>query len=280
MRVFLTLFILLFTILAFVTFIDESAVKTLDESIQRAFISFGLAKGLNGIISLLQGTELSIAPAGIGLNLSVGEILDPFNDMVERFSWVMLASTISLGIQKILLVFSSNLIVKIGIVLSGVFSIVLLWIKNNALAKFSDIFIKIFLIFLILRFFAVGFIYSSDFIYQTTLKNEYKESTTGIEKTKVYLDDFKEQNQQNAIKNQKEDNSLTSFFTKKYNDIKQSINIEKRFSQLQQKIDSAYKNIINIITIFVFQTIFFPLLFLWLLIGIIKYIYNMKIQYQ
>ena len=54
-------------------------------------------------------------PAGVGVTLSIGELLDPFNDMVERFSWVMLLTSVSLGIQKILLIFGGKLFLKIGV---------------------------------------------------------------------------------------------------------------------------------------------------------------------
>jgi len=69
----------------------------------RAAYTFALVKGLNGMISVIQGTEVAVSPAGIGLKLSVGEIVDPINDLAERFSWVMLVSTTSLGIQRVLM---------------------------------------------------------------------------------------------------------------------------------------------------------------------------------
>ena len=53
--------------------------------------------------SVIQDTEIAFSPAGVGVTLAVGEILDPINDLIERFSFVMLVSTASLGIQKILL---------------------------------------------------------------------------------------------------------------------------------------------------------------------------------
>lgn len=52
----------------------------------RAAYTFALVRGLNGVIALIQGTEVVVSPAGMGLTLTVGEILDPINDLAERFS--------------------------------------------------------------------------------------------------------------------------------------------------------------------------------------------------
>lgn len=84
-----------------------------EKFLSKAMVAFGLAKGLNAVISLLQGTELSLTPVGIGINLSIGEVLDPFNDMVERFLWVMLLYSVSLGIQKIVLMISAKFLCKL-----------------------------------------------------------------------------------------------------------------------------------------------------------------------
>jgi hypothetical protein len=42
-----------------------------------------------------------VASGVSGIALAV--YLDPVNDLVERFSWVMMAATVSLGIQNVLL---------------------------------------------------------------------------------------------------------------------------------------------------------------------------------
>ena len=95
-------FVLLVIALSFT--IDENAKKLIDESFKQAVIVFGSAKALNGVISLAKGTEIDLPFVVI----AIGEILDPINDLVEQFSLIMLASLISLGIQKILLNFVTN----------------------------------------------------------------------------------------------------------------------------------------------------------------------------
>ena len=72
MKIWLSLFIVVAAAAAVVLQVDREAMEMLDASFERAMVAFGLAKALNAVISLLQGTELSITPVGVGVNFSVG----------------------------------------------------------------------------------------------------------------------------------------------------------------------------------------------------------------
>ena len=95
--------------LAMSGFLDNISKKYTDEAMQRSLIAFGVARGLNGVISVVQGTEIAVHPAGFGVNFTPGQVLDPINDLIEQFSWVLLLSTTSLGIQKLFLTIGSTL---------------------------------------------------------------------------------------------------------------------------------------------------------------------------
>lgn len=83
--------------------LDTTAERQVDEGFKRALTSFAVARVLNGVISVAQGTEISIAPGGFGANLTAGQILDPVNDLVEQFSELMLIASVAFGIMKVLL---------------------------------------------------------------------------------------------------------------------------------------------------------------------------------
>ncbi|MBU1610888.1 MAG: hypothetical protein KKC99_03485, partial [Proteobacteria bacterium] len=86
--------------------LDEQADAYLDSGLKRAAWAFAAARTANAVISVLQSFVIQ-GSAGIivdaGVEISPGEALDPVNDLVERFSWVMLASVTSLGVQQFLL---------------------------------------------------------------------------------------------------------------------------------------------------------------------------------
>ena len=98
----LSVALFLVAVLSVTPFMDQRASADYEQLFQRAFVTFALARTINGVISVVQGTEIALQPAGVGVTLTPGEILDPVNDLVERFSWVMMGATISLGVQNVL----------------------------------------------------------------------------------------------------------------------------------------------------------------------------------
>jgi hypothetical protein len=79
--------------------LDQVADAYVDASIVDAGIIYGTARGINALVSALQGTELDLWL----VSFSVGELLDPVNDLIERFSAVMTVAITSLILQQLLL---------------------------------------------------------------------------------------------------------------------------------------------------------------------------------
>jgi len=284
MKVFISILIICVLALSLTVGFDDGAMKLHDEALNRAMISFGLAKGLNAIISLIQGTELSFTPVGVGLNFSVGEVLDPFNDMVERFSWVMLVASVSLGIQKLLLILSTKVFLQIAIGVSVFFTLLFMWMKKLQNSVFFSFSLKVLFLLIVLRFGAVLFVYSSEIFYNSVLKPEYLNSSKIIEQTKQELEEM--QNKNKEIINSKETDKLHKKKTKwyefelssKYEEIKAQLNVSKQLESLQDSIEKASKNIVSLITIFVVQSVIMPLLFLWFFVCSIKWIFRVEID--
>ena len=72
--------------------LDAPATEQVEAGLKRALISFAAARALNGVISVAQGTEVSVQPLGVGVTLAPGQLLDPINDLIEQFSNLMLLS--------------------------------------------------------------------------------------------------------------------------------------------------------------------------------------------
>jgi hypothetical protein len=83
--------------------LDLPAMQQVDAGLKRALVSFATARALNAVISVAQGTQASVQPLGVGVTLSPGQILDPVNDLVEKFSDLMLVASVVFGIQKVLI---------------------------------------------------------------------------------------------------------------------------------------------------------------------------------
>lgn len=274
MKIILSLFLVIIMILTLAFEVDNSALVLQDEAFDRAVVAFGLAKGLNAIISLIQGTELSFTPVGIGLSFSVGEVLDPFNDMVERFSWVMLIASVSLGIQKLLLVLGGKLFLQVVFSLSVVATLTLLWFDKLRRSRLLFYSLKLFAFLLILRLGAVLFVYSSELLYVSTLESQYVEASAIVENTKKELDALEKKNSSSINSNKNE--STWEWVGSNVDKVKNSLDVSNQLKGLQESIDIASKNIIVLITIFVAQSILMPLLFLWLSVLSMKAIFRIE----
>ena len=256
-----TLFALCFAL----TFtIDDNAKKLVDDSFKQSIIVFGSAKALNAVISLAQGTQLNL-PFVI---VAVGEILDPINDLVEQFSLVMLASMVSLGIQKILLNFVTNDIYNyILFAFIIVFNIWLFKRFSND-ERLRDLFFKITFILLFLRFAIPMIGYVNEVSYNYFVKSQYNIEELNQDILKV-KDDVSKINQETVT--QKE----SSFFNKVMEKFDSSY-YEKKVNDYKDAVDNSSQYIIDLIIVFIFQTILLPIIFLFFLYSFVKSIFNMR----
>lgn len=83
--------------------IEKTSTHYLHQSLKKATLSFASARLINALVSVAQEVRTggSVKLFGTGGEVGVAPLawLDPLNDLVERFSLIMLASCISLGIQ-------------------------------------------------------------------------------------------------------------------------------------------------------------------------------------
>lgn len=56
---------------------------------------------------MVQGTQISAQPFGVGVNLTPGQLLAPLSELVKHFSDLMLAASVAFGIQKVLITIGS-----------------------------------------------------------------------------------------------------------------------------------------------------------------------------
>ena len=257
----LTLLLLLAAGLIATQALDQQGQRYTNESLKRALVTFGVARGLNGVISVAQGTEVALQPAGIGLTLTPGQILDPLNDLVERFSWVMLLSSASIGIQKTLLTISAWRGFS-AITLGSIFAaLCLLWLPRQALGKARNIALKLALLATVLRLSVPLIAITNEWIYQGFLAPQYQQATAQLQQT---TDNIGRINRETLPSRERleEEPSLWDSAKQLYDSATQSIDLEARLDRYQQAAADASEHLINLIVVFFLQTVIFPLAFL------------------
>lgn len=254
--------------------IDIQSKEHIDKAFNRALITFGIAKALNGVISVAQGTEVAIQPAGIGINLTPGQILDPINDLIERFSWVMLASTTALGIQKTFLIMSKWPEFNYFMIFMLTISLVLLFYKTREFQQTRIFILRLSLLLVVLRFIVPVAGLSNELIYETFLKNDYITASEQLEFTTEKISQLNETDKiiQPDIRKKSVWESAKDF----YSSTSEMLDISARIEKYKKAAAEATQHVINLIVVFVFQTIIIPLVFIYALYWLSGYIVRLK----
>ena len=258
--------------------LDTSSKQYIDKAFNRALITFGIAKTLNGVISVAQGTEIAIQPAGIGINLTPGQILDPVNDLVERFSWIMLASTTSLGIQKVFLTMSIWPAFNYTLISFILLSLILLFIKTTKHVQIRILILRISLLLIILRFAVPITGVANESIYNIFLENEYIESTEALETTTEQIAQINKDEQSHLPDIEKKSvwESAKAF----YNSTSEMLDINQRVERYQQAATKTTQHIVNLIVVFLFQTLIIPLGFILIIYSLFKQIIKLDFDFN
>lgn len=267
-RLSLTLLLMLILALVLSGSLDRAGYEQTEAGFKRALLVFAVSRGLNGVISVAQGTEVAVEPVGIGVNFKPGEILDPINDLVERFSWVMLASSAFFGTQQVLLeVMASQLFTLLAVAAAGV----LLWIAWSPPRRFGAVrrnLCRIALLMLILRLSVSLVAIGGEQLYQGFLEPRFTESQQQLEQAASHIGEANEELQPPLPETSS--GSLLEGAKRVYESATRAMDVEARMAAFRQAAADISEHVINMIVVFFVQTLLFPLFSLWLLLQLVK----------
>ncbi|MCF8049588.1 MAG: hypothetical protein K9L59_00010 [Desulfobacterales bacterium] len=242
--------------------IDQSGEAYLDGTLKKALYTYGVARLSNGLISVFQS-----ATVGVGVTVGFGEFLDPFNDLIERFSFVMLLSTASLGIQKVLMEIGAWLGLKILLSVSMLFLLIGTWLPRLFNIDLSGIGVKLLLIALFVRFLIPVVGVAGNMIDSLFLETRYEESIQAAKEINesVDLDDI------TGGKLSAEGREEAGFFDK-FLQMTDTAALKAKFEAVKEKLADLVPRLIDLIVVFMIQTILLPLIVLWIMIYLFKQI--------
>jgi hypothetical protein len=264
---------------------DRLAESYTERGIERTLITFAVVRGLNGVISVAQGTELAMSPAGVGLVLAPGQILDPINDLLERFSWVVLASGTSMGIQRLLLEMAQSVWISGAISLLVVLFLVLYWwpalakVENDQLptdaydrryALTRSVLLRSVLVLLFLRFSVPLVAVINHLLYEQFLQPVYTEMQSALEQSSSDIQQAQTLPADELPPATAADSSLLERAQQWFASSASQLDISQKLDSLRQSADEISQQVLNMIVVFVLQSLILPLLFLWALIRLLK----------
>ncbi len=250
------IFIVLMVSLSSTRLLDDYVDEYTTDSIRKAAITYATARGINALVSMMQSSEIE---AGVGIvsgSMTIGELLDPLNDMIERFSTVMTWVLASLAAQKVLLLLASH---GLFLYLLAVFGVSALLLLFYGLPHWRSLVFRIFLVLVFVRF-ALGLavtlnsgvdhlcrdrqIEASDHEIRNIQSN-----TIGIDTgAKLDTDDIRD--------------SAIAFW--------RGLSLD----EFNRKISRGIENFINLVAIYLLKTILFPLGFFYAAIFAIRQLWR------
>jgi len=272
----LTLFGVLFLYFAHNGTIDNYAESYTEQGLNRTLLTFAVSRSLNGVISVVQGTEVAISPAGIGLNFAPGQILDPINDLIERFSWVVLASGTSLGIQRLLLEITGSTGVTWLLSILILAAVISLWLPKTVRDEHKtsiSLLGKSVLLLLFLRFSIPFIAIVNEAIYLNFSEQRYELAQDSLSSSAKTLQSINEDSSVNPMQNETsvlEDTGIMDTVEAWFDRADNSFDFEEQIEALKSEADNISQQVINMIVVFVMQALLLPLFFLWLLIRVAK----------
>jgi hypothetical protein len=263
-------------LLSALTPIDRLAETQYDALFQRALITFALARTLNGVISAVQGTELALQPAGVGVTLTPGQVLDPINDLIERFSWIMLGATLSLGVQQVLLDIGQWWGVRL---LLAVLGLLWLWLRlrNSSTAPSKPagserLLFRVFIIVVFIRFAVPMTLIANEGLYRLFLETRYVESTQVIETAGSEITQVSAHETESRV--EEAELSMLDSLGRMMEHTRNSLNFKQKVAYIGEKASNLIEHLIQLSVVFILQTGILPIAFLWIFLQLFKQIFR------
>jgi hypothetical protein len=234
--------------------LDSAAEQQAESGMKRALLSFATARSLNALISVAQETRIAVEPAGVGVSLAPGQLLDPLNDLIENFGDLMLLSSVIFGAEKLLIAAGAHWLISLALTLTA-----LAWLALHlrSLAP-PPLLSRLLLALLLVRFIVPVTAFTGELVFQTFLADTYQSSQTAI-------DSAMGQAKGTSFEGAAADNS-TSLVERFRQWLANTGDLKGAITRLQQTLDQAIEHVVMLIVVFVLQTLVMPLLTLWLLV--------------
>lgn len=259
-RVQIAFVVLLILVCSWYPPIQSLANEQVDAGLKRALISFASARTLNALISVVQGTELSVQPLGVGITLTLGQVLDPVNDLIEQFSAVMLVASVSFGIQKALLAIGAHWAISVLVSACAI-----MWGVLFYLQKCPTWLTRAVLVLVMVRFAIPAVTLGSDLIFREMMAKDYQQHQESLDLTAKEV--AKSTPQQTNTPAPGEEKNWLEKLKERLTGSLPSVNVN--VDSIKKSVEQVPEKIIRLTVIFVLQTVLIPIILMWALYVIV-----------
>ncbi len=243
--------------------LDAEAEDYLANAVADNLVIYATARSLNAIISVVQSIELSVS-LGAGVGVSLGEVLDPLNDLIERFSTLVLYGLAGLGMQKLVLIASSSILMKVLVTIALAAGCVS-WIWRKQVRAW---FVRLVLLLLLVRFafvFQVGVIAVLDAAY---FDRQQSEAHSALQIAKASLGNLREQ-YMSAV-------AEKGFYSGLWEAAATIVGSEEQ----DGVAELTARAVVELIVIMLVRGLILPLLFIWALLALARWLTGAPIDFS
>ena len=233
--------------------VTNHAREEIQEGFERALTVFAAARALGAVVSIAQGTQVAMQPAGVGVNLAPGEALQPLDQLIDHFANVMLVASVSFGIQLLLLEIGSHWIVSTALSAALLTFVLLRW-RGIAMRWLQPALIAL----LVLRFAIPLSAFASEVIYRTFMSESYVKELASIKVSSTKVTGGSE------AEAPTDENALSRFQRWK----KSLPDLKANYESILAAASEWSRSIVRLIALFIVQTIVLPVVLLWLVVRI------------
>ncbi len=247
--------------------IDDHAVVYFDKTLTEAGIGYAACRSLNAGITVIQESNVTVSPFGLGINLAIGQILDPINDLVERASDIMISAIVALSAQRILYEIAVSLFPKcFAIVL--MLSVLFVWIQKSSLHPLRNLLLRIGLLILLGRFLLPSIACANDFLQTHFFKNRIEAIQIELTLVSKYIEPSIEthSHDKNGILDKLK--RLPAEIERSYSSLTEKLNY------MVNHLEKTTANLLQLICLwcgaFIVQAVILPVISFWILLNITK----------
>ena len=238
--------------------LDSPATEQLNAGLKRALVSFATARVLGGAISMVQGTQISAQPFGVGVNLTPGQLLAPLSELLKHFSNLMLAASVAFGIQRVLIAIGSYWPLS-AVLTAAAFGWAWFYFGRRAPPGWLG---RALVILVMLRFAIPLVTIGTDLLSQKFLAAEFTSSQQAIDLSSVQMATF--------VPPMPTSSEAQGTWDRVKEWLAKGADVKLHFENLKKAAEQAVDHIVKIMVIFLLQTLIIPILLLWALYGVVR----------
>ena len=241
--------------------LDASATAKIEAGTVRAVATYAAARALNAGIAAVMSTTVAVQPGGVGMTFAPAQALVPLERLVEQFSDLMLVAVVSFGVQRVFIEIGSTPLVSVLLTVAAAIVGLRVGWSGSVPSRIS----KILLALVLIRFAMPLAVVGSEVGFEHFLRHDYEVGHAMVE------DASKGEFLLTTAATQAKSSVGLYARIKGWMHISQlPTNLDDYIEKMLAAAKGVVSQLVNLIVVFLLQTLVLPLLLLWCILQLMK----------